>query len=461
MKADFLTEIEQHFLGSLIVSDRAFDEYAPKIRQEYFSVGVHARIFEAIRLKYEEGKPVSAALIAPLFANDPDLVEAGGSAYIRTLVDCVITTIVDTVNGYAEKIHAEHCRRATFQLASSISEIAEKPDFIAKEELTTIETMTSNLVAGLTAEGDDLSVAPDLSDSVDKAMVDIRAAQAGSFGIRTGLEKLDAHLRGLKPGRLHIVAGRPAMGKTAFGVTVAVNAALAGKRVLFFSIEMGESDLTQRILARLSGVSVDAMNTPHLLTDEQNSKISEAAGKIRYLPLRVEHRQFLTAATVMSMARRFKRKHGLDLLMIDYLGLMQADDKKALKVHQIEEITTGLKRTANALSIPVVLLAQLNRGVELRDEKRPQLADLRDSGSIEQDADVVMLLYREEYYLIRNSKQVSPGFRTDIKKQKETARAADIDAVKGMAEIIIAKNRQGRTGTIHVKFDGERQVFNE
>lgn len=461
MHIDLLNDIEQHFLGCLLISDRAFDEHVPKIRQEYFSVAVHARIFEAIRLRYEEGKPVAAALVAPLFADDPDLAEAGGGAYILALADCVLTTMLATVNGYAEKIHAEHCRRATLQLAGSISEVARKPDFLAKEEFAHIETMVSNLVVGLTAEGDDPAATPDLSGSVDKALEDIRAAQAGSFGIRTGLGKLDAHLRGLKPGRLYIVAGRPAMGKTAFGVTLAVNAALADNKVLFFSIEMNESDLTQRILARLSGISVDSMNTPHLLTEEEETKLREAATKIRNIPLKVEHRQILTAATAFSMARRFKRKHGLDLLMIDYLGLMQADDKKAIKVHQIEEITTGLKRAANALGIPIVLLAQLNRGVELREEKRPQLADLRDSGSIEQDADVVMLLYREEYYLARDAKQVSPGFRSDVRKQKEAGRAADVEAVKGMAEVIIAKNRQGRTGTVHVKFDGTRQVFHE
>jgi replicative DNA helicase len=460
MQGDPLQGIEQCFLGCLFASDRAYDEHTPKIRQEYFSIPVHARIFEAIRVRYEEGKPVSVALIAPLFADDPDLSGVGGAKYIFDLADCVITTMQATINGYAEKIHDEHCRRAVLRLSGEIGEFTKKPDFSAKTELSSIETVVSNLVAGLTAEGDDPAAAPDLSSSVDKALDDIRSAQAGSFGIRTGLGKLDAHLRGLKPGRLHIVAGRPAMGKTAFGVTVAVNAALAGKKVLLFSIEMGESDLTQRILARLSGISVDAMNTPHLLTEEEDAKIGEAAEKIRHLPLSVKHRQFLTASNVLSMARRFKRKHGLDLLMIDYLGLMQAEDKKAIKVHQIEEITTGLKRAANTLEVPVVLLAQLNRGVELRDDKRPQLSDLRDSGSIEQDADVVMLLYREEYYLT-HKKPISEKFGSDHRKKKEAERGADIAAIRGRTEIIIAKNRQGRTGTIHAIFDGERQVFHE
>lgn len=456
-----LNEIEQAFLGALIVSERAYDEHAPRIRQEYFYTPVHARIFESIRKMREEGKHISVALVAPLFADDPDLADAGGSQYISDLANCVISTMMMTVNSYAEKIHSEHCRRAACHLARQIDDVAQKPEFSAKDDLSTIEAMTSSLISGLTEEGEDPAVMPDLSASVQKAMTDIHAAQSGVFGVKTGLGTLDAHLRGFKPGRLYIVAGRPGMGKTAFGITFAVNAAKAGKKVLFFSIEMSDSDLGQRILARVSGVSVDDMNTPHYLAEEQVDKLRVAAKEVSSLPLKIEHRQVLSAATILSMARRWKRKHGLDLLVIDYLGLMQADDKKALKVHQIEEITTGLKRAANTLGIPVVLLAQLNRGVEQREDKRPQLSDLRDSGSIEQDADVVIFLYREEVYLRQDTKPISQGFNQNYRNKKEAERLADAEAVKGKAEIIIAKNRQGRTGVIPVRFSGERQMFHE
>lgn len=459
MQNETLSGIEQAFLGSLLASERAFDDYVPRIRQEYFYTPVHARIFDAIKRLREEGKSADAALVAPLFKDDPDLADAGGSRYIYDLAQNVISVV--NVNDYAEKILSEHGRRAITHLAQDIIARARNPEFQAKKDLPAIESMVSTFAADLAEEGESLNAKPDLSASVDKALADIHAAQAGEFGIKTGIGKLDAQLRGLKPGRLYIVAARPGMGKTAFAVTVALNAAWAGKRVEFFSIEMNESDLAQRIMARVSSISVDEMNTPHHLGDDQKAKLRAAADQICTLPLKIEHRQVLTASTIMSMARRFKRKHGLDLLVVDYLGLVQSDDKKALKVHQIEEITTGLKRAANTLGIPIVLLAQLNRGVELREDKRPQLSDLRDSGSIEQDADVVLFLYREEVYLRQNAKPVSKGFNEDFRKKKEAERFADIDAVKSKAEIIVAKNRQGRTGVIPVKFDGERQVFHE
>lgn len=452
-------EIEQAFLGTLIASEHAYDEHAPRIRQEYFNNPAHARIFEAIKRSRENGKSADAAMIAPLFKDDPDLVDVGGSKYIYDLAQNFISVI--NVNAYAEKILSEHCRRAITHLAQYIIERAKNPEFEAKTDLPTIENMVSTFAAELAEEGGNINAKPDLSGSVEKALADIHAAQAGEFGIRTGINPLDVHLRGLKPGRLYVPAGRPGMGKTTFGITIALNAARTGKKVLFFSIEMSESDLSQRILARVSGISIDKMNTPHYLTEEQNTRLRAAAEEVESLPLKIEHRQVLTAATIMSMARRFKRKYGLDLVVVDYLGLVQSDDKKSLKVHQIEEITTGLKRTANTLEIPIVLLAQLNRGVEQREDKRPQLSDLRDSGSIEQDADVVLFLYREEVYLRPEAKPVSKGFSPDFRKKKEGERVADLDAVKGKAEIIVAKNRQGRTGIIPVKFNGERQVFHE
>ena len=279
MQQNDLNTIEQCFLGCLLVSDRAYDEHAPRIRQEYFYTPVHARIFDVIREKRETGKPVSVALLAPLFAADPDLSDAGGSEYIRGLADSVCTSRLSTVNGYAEKIHDEHCRRTAKAYAVQVAELAKKVDFSAKEDWPQIETWAFNIAAGLSEDGEDASAKPDLSDCVNIALVDIEKAQMGEFGLRTGLGRLDSHLRGLKPGRLYVAAGRPAMGKTAFGVTVATNAAQAGKRVLFFSIEMGQSDLTQRIIARFSGVPVDAMNTPHFLDDGQRAAIAQAKRK--------------------------------------------------------------------------------------------------------------------------------------------------------------------------------------
>lgn len=456
-----LQHIEQLFLGCLLVSDKAYDEHMPKIQPWHFSIAVHERIFRAVSDRYEAGQYVSAALVAPAFDKDSDLSEVGGVRYLYDLAQGVVTATTGQVNSYAEKIYGEHCRRATAQLAAQIQVISEQPEFAVEKDLPAIEAATLDLMAGLSPDEVGEVGAQDLSAAVGKALKDVNAAQSGEFGIRTGLPKLDTHLRGLKAGRLYIAAGRPAMGKTAFGLTLAANAAKSGKKVLFFSIEMGESDLMQRLLARYSGISVDAMNTPGALNPDDHAKLASCGGAVRVLPLKILHRQFLTASTAHGYARRFKRRHGLDLLVIDYLGLMQVEDRRANKVHQIEEITTGLKRLANSLQIPVLLLAQLNRSVEQREDKRPQLSDLRDSGSIEQDADVVMFIFREEYYLQQQSAAVSKGFSPAYQKQKEAARNADMAALKGQAEIIIAKNRQGKTGVITVQFNGERQVFHE
>jgi replicative DNA helicase len=281
------------------------------------------------------------------------------------------------------------------------------------------------------------------------ALID-RAQKAvdGISGIPTGLVDVDRRLGGLQAGELYVVAGRPGMGKTAFGLTLAVAAARAGRKVRFHSLEMAEAQLGQRLIAQRTGISIQQQRRP--LTLEQHRQIAESAAVLSGLPLTIDDTDALTMAGIRTRARRQKRRGGLDMLVIDYLGLIRPADPKAPKVYQIEEITIGCKRLAKQLGIPVVLLAQLNRGVEQRDDKRPNLADLRDSGSIEQDADVVMLLYREEYYLAKEEPD-DPGKAGDW--------LARMDKVRGVAEVITAKFRQGEAGTDRVQFDGARQRF--
>jgi replicative DNA helicase len=291
-----------------------------------------------------------------------------------------------------------------------------------------------------------------ISDCTRKTIEALKNPQAG---IGTGIPKLDAVLRGLKPGELYIVAGRPGMGKTTMGLTLALNVAISRRKVLFNSLEMPQEQLTQRLLSRLSGECV------HSGEPYNADKVDEAKRTLDPLPLYVDDKAGLTVTDIVTRARRHKRKRGLDVLLIDYLQIIASEDKRPNMVHQLAEITGALKRLAKDLKIPVVLLSQLSRAVEDRDNRRPVLRDLRDSGAIEQDADVVMLLYREEYYQSEAHAAAKPSTGFKGSKEKQAAQLADFEALKGKAEVIIAKYRQGRMCTVHLGFDGERQWFHD
>lgn len=237
---------------------------------------------------------------------------------------------------------------------------------------------------------------------------------------------------------------------TAMGLTIAVNAAKQGKRVLFFSLEMSHQQLWQRILSRLSHAPLHSGN----LHDDEWESVDKAARDAYHMPLEIDDSPSLTALEICSRAAQYKRKNGLDLIIIDYLGFIKASDPKANKVYQIEEITGSLKALAKTQNVPVILLCQLSRGIEGKDDKRPGLADLRDSGCIEQDSDVVMFIYRDEYYKKNKDSRIKSA-------SAQAYDMADENAMKGKAELIVAKNRQNVLGTIDLNFSGERQEFYE
>jgi replicative DNA helicase len=318
----------------------------------------------------------------------------------------------------------------------------------AADRLEALEARLFELAERGAGRRDSYSMA-DVRAATDALIEQARKAPNGIVGCPTGLLDLDRRLRGLKPGALYVLAGRPGMGKTAMGLTIAVNAARAGKRVLFISLEMPKEELFMRCYAMRTGISMEEQVSADL-SPEQLRQMDSAGEVLGSLPIEIDEGSGLTMAQIRSQARRARRRGGLDLLVIDYLQLVRPSDPKIPKVYQIEEVTVGLKRLSKELGIPVLLLSQLNREVERRDDKRPMMSDLRDSGSIEQDADVVMLLYREEYYL----KQEAP---TDRDEEEEWMQR--LEAVQGLAEVITAKFRQGRTGTDRVLFEAERQRF--
>lgn len=440
-------EIEQHFLGCLLADDAVYDDVS-RVRPEQFYNAVHGRIFEHIRKFKDAGKNVTPHQVSQYFANDPDLSEAGGATYIHDLTANVITTTA--AKAHAEHICEMHLRRAIRALSGNLLELAEKPD---------IEVSPKQLLAQAekfiyeAAETGSENTIRHIAECTRKTIEQMNKKETG---IRTGIPKLDASIRGFKPGELYIIAGRPGMGKTAMGLTLAVNVAIAHHKPMFFSLEMPFEQLTQRLLSRISGECV------HSGEAYDAYKVQEAARTLEALPLYIEDKSGLTVSDIASRARRHKRKHGLDILFIDYLGYILPEDRRANKVHQVGEITANLKRLSKDLMIPVVLLCQLSRAVEHRDNKRPCLADLRDSGEIEQDADVVMFVYREEYY--QSEANAAPaGTQSGFKggREKQAAQLADVEALKGKAEVIIAKNRQSRTGTLHLNFDARRQFFHD
>jgi replicative DNA helicase len=439
-------EVEQALLGNLIAEEKAFDQ-APQLRQEHFYAAVHGRIFDAIKSKRAANIPFTAFSLAQEFANDEDLGEAGGGVYLIDLAQNVVTTL--QTRAHAEHITAMHMRRMVREMGTRLINAAERPNAEVdyKSPASLIAEAERIIREAAVNPADDRAL--HVADCTDETLKNLKNYDTG---IPSGIGALDGLMRGFKKGQLCIVAGRPGMGKTALGLTLAMNAALAQNRVLFASLEMTRDDLTARLLSRLLGEPV------HSGARYDDKAMEEAAKKLKRLPLYIDDTSGVTVTQIATSARRQARVKGLDILFIDYLGLVASENKHASRVHQIEDITTALKSLAKELGIPIVLLCQLNRAVESRDDKRPTLADLRDSGSIEQDADAVIFVYREEYYLNEGDEKRT---RVASRKEREAEALVDIEAVKGKAELIIAKLRQGKRGTAPCRFDGKRQVFHD
>ncbi len=442
-------EVEQQFLGGLLYKPEKYDDVS-WIRDSYFYNPVHGRIFAAITDHINSGTPPTPSLLAKRFEHDDDLSEAGGHKYLQDLVESVIS--LSNLTSYAQEIYNLHISRAIESAALSINDISNETGD-ADHKIQEVENIAFNL--RLTRDGE----VKDANTCVDEALKTIEEAQKGNVGISTGIRDLDGFLKGLKPGKLYIMAGRPSMGKSAVALNIAENAVIAGHNVLFFTQEMGADQLFQRIFARRSGVSIDRQSEK--MTDEEFNKIIEVQNDMRTMKLSVKDAECQTVTSILSTSRKSKRKSGLDLVVIDYLGLMDATDKKAQMVHQVAEISRGLKNAATMLGVPVLLLSQLNRSLEGRDDKRPKLSDLRDSGAIEQDADAVMMVYRDEYYIERERPERLKNESKDVYESKLAEWEKKLADSRGRAEIIVAKNRQGRIGTVYTTFDGVRQVFGE
>ncbi len=457
-------EAEQALLGAIIVNNDAYDRVSDFLRPEHFSEELHRRIFEIAGQLIRAGK-VATNLTLKTFLGDHDLGGITVQTYLARLAS-EATTIINAED-YGRMIYDLATRRNLINIGEEIVNTAyDSPvDASPRTQIEEAERRLYEIAEQGRYDGGFQRFSDALTTAIDMAA---RAYERDGklSGISTGLSDLDAKLGGLQHSDLVIVAGRPGMGKTALATNIAFNIARAyeyevkpdgshiaknGGIVGFFSLEMSAEQLATRVIAEQSGVASYKIRRGDIADDEFH-RISEAAREMQQVPLYIDATGGLSIAQLVARARRLKRQRGLDVLVVDYLQLLSGSKSRdGNRVQELTEITTGLKALAKELNVPVVALSQLSRQVEQRDDKRPQLSDLRESGSIEQDADVVMFVYREEYYL--QAREPKPGTEEHAKWQ------ADMDAVHAKAEVIIGKQRHGPTGTVPLAFEAAMTRF--
>jgi len=449
-------EAEQGLLGTLMINIKGYEEIAGILTRDHFHWPVHGRIYAAIEHFIIKGQSPTPLVLKNYFQGETELDAAGGEKYLAAMA--AEAPMINTPYDYARNIIDMAQRREMIYAANALIDQAKTPDYkiSARQIIEDTETRLYNIAEYGTDTRPGLAAA----DSVDQTIKLIEKMQTGAFrGVPTGIDRLDAHLTGLHAGEMTVVAGRPGMGKTVFAMTAALNAAQAGYNVAFFSLEMAHELLSMRILSRMTGIPTGVMRREGALYTDSWPKLLEARSRLAAMPLILEDMPGLAPGHVMTRARRHKRKRGLDMIIIDYLGLMESPTDIPNQAVRISEITKAVKSIARELNVPVMLLCQINRGVESRDDKRPTLADLRDSGSIEQDADNVLFLYRDEYYLAK--------FPPKRKEREDDARFNDryaewearLQGSRGQADIIVAKQRMGAEGTITTGFNANRQEF--
>lgn len=425
-------DAEKSLLGSILISEDALSDSLEKLKPSDFYDERHELIFSAVSKLYERHMPVDLLTLTDQLKKDKNLTKIGGSAYIAELTNYVPTAA--HADAYGELIRQASVRRRLIQAGGEITELSFSDNSPINEVLEKAEQKLFN-VSSQNTKKDLVAIGDILSDSFDR-IEELSKNKGGLRGIPTGYIDLDNITAGLQPSDLIILAARPAMGKTTLVTNLAYNVAtISQKAVLFFSLEMSKDQLTDRMLADASGVDAWKIRTGNLNGDDMN-KIVEAMGIMSEAKLMIDDTPGVSVLEMRTKARRAARNNDIGLIIIDYLQLMQATTRSSdgNRVQEVSEISRGLKLLARELNVPVIALSQLSRSVESRRPQIPQLADLRESGSIEQDADIVMFIYREAYY------------------EPETER-------KNITDLIIAKHRNGPTGKVELYFNPDRLRF--
>ena len=451
-------EAEQALLGSILVNNDIIDEVSNIINPVSFYDPAHTKIYEVIETLNNKGMIANPITLKNFFEKDNMLNDVGGTEYLVKLTRFSGST--KQAIDYAKVIHEMYLRRELVLISDNLS----------SETLNTKEQSAEKIIEGTEKSLFDLAERGSFSQSflkfnqaldqtIEMATQAMKSDQ-GIVGVPTGLTDLDEKLGGLHKSDLVILAGRPGMGKTALATNIAYYAAqtLLSRQekssVAFFSLEMSSEQLSTRILSEQARIKSDDIRRGKV-TEEEINRYIETSRNIYNLPLFIDETPAITIATLCNRARRIKRLFGVSLVVVDYIQLMRApsSNRNDNRVQEVSEITQGLKALAKELKVPVLALSQLSRAVEQRDEKKPQLSDLRESGSIEQDADVVMFVYREAYYL--ENKQPKLGSIEHAEWQSK------MNDVNGLADIILGKQRHGPTGVVKVEFEGIYTKFKD
>ncbi|MEL6172494.1 MAG: replicative DNA helicase [Pseudomonadota bacterium] len=459
------TEAEQQLLGAILTNNDVYDKVSSLIGPQHFHDPVHARIFEIASARIAKGHLASPVTLKTFLEDDEGLKELGGPAYLARLAGAAISAFA--ARDYAQMIYDMAVRRELIGLGRDIAGKAARADVEEEpyDQIVDAEQKLYKLSEQGQSESGFQSFLKAVTDAVNVANAAYKR-DGGLAGVPTDLIDLDKKLGGLHKSDLLILAGRPSMGKTSLATNIAFNIAKTYKRgelpdgsegaveggvVGFYSLEMSAEQLAARVLSEAAEVPSEQIRRGDM-TEGEFRRFVEAAKTLESCPLFIDDTPALPISQLAARARRLKRTHGLDVLIVDYLQLVRPASAKDSRVNEVSEITQGLKAIAKELDIPVIALSQLSRQVESRDDKRPQLSDLRESGSIEQDADVVMFVYREEYYAEREKP-------SDDKLEEMAAWQERMERLHGRAEVIIGKQRHGPIGTVELSFEGRFTRF--
>lgn len=468
-------EAEAALLGALLANNGAYDKISDYLQAEHFADASHGRIFAAICRLIGVGQLANPVTLRNYFEKDAELEEIGGADYLAELAGSVVTS--SNAGDYGRLIYDLYLRRQLIALGDDILHDARNFDIdlqatgqIEKAEQCLFDLATTGEIErGFQNFQMALAKAIDITESAFRR-------EGRISGVPSGFRDLDAKLGGLHSSDLIILAARPSMGKTALATNIAVNAAMSRTQdvdengnevetpnpVAFFSLEMSAEQLAMRVISEKVAISSEKLRRGEL-GSAQFEALVRASRDLSDLPLHIDDTPALSIPQLRTRARRLKRTHGLSLIVVDYLQLVGSTPGRRSdnRVQEVSEITRGLKALAKELDVPVVALSQLSRAVEQREDKRPQLSDLRESGSIEQDADVVMFIFREQYYLER----AEPAQRDDEPMEKFNDRhdrwMQRCEEVYNTGEVIIAKQRHGPIGTVRLSFDGQYTKFGD
>jgi replicative DNA helicase len=464
-------EAEQALLGAILINNDAFDRVSDFLEPEHFFEPIHQRIYDLSGKLIRNGKPATTVTLKTFLSGDLDIAGLSLNQYLARLA-AEATTIINAED-YGRTVYDLSIRRDLITIGEDMVNLAfaAPVEMHAGDQIEITERRLYEVAeSGHYGRGFE-SFSKALTRSLDMAAA-AYMREGKLSGLATGLADLDRQMGGLQPSDLIILAGRPGMGKTALATNIAYEVAadyvselqadgqkktVSGGIVAFFSLEMSAEQLATRIISGEAQIPSNAIRRGDI-KDFQYDAMVESTRNLQDTPLYIDDSGGLTIAQLASRARRLKRQHGLDLLVIDYIQLLQGTTRRSSenRVQEVTEITTKLKALAKELNVPIVALSQLSRQVENRDDKRPQLADLRESGSIEQDADVVLFVFREAYY-VKNREPTK--FKDNQQTPEHKIWEEEYNKIKGVAEVIVAKQRHGPTGTVSLQFEGEFTRF--